>query len=348
MISRLVFALGVVCCVARLAPAQTPPPDPAKPMPDPKVTAKLNATQLRDLGNKLFDDKNYLGALAVFKEAYARFPSVKILLNIGVTLNRLERFADAANAFTRYIDSPDADASMKPDLVNAIADIDKSVGVLDLSVLPGDAQVQVNDGQWVAATVYKAYRVPAGNYEVHAKKDGFQPHTTSGAVAAGVHQAVSITLAAIPEKTKEIIKIVPGGVEGSVQPEGPRSQVGAIAIEHLDVLNSGAATIIGVTFDVFDRLQIQGGALLGPSYGGYLGAAFAVLPGKFRPIVVAGMPVFNSNGARYGIRGAGGLELQINRHLSLIAEIGVEYLFNPEMDIKDTMFIPAVGASGRL
>jgi len=346
MIARPLSALGLVCCAASFALAQPAPPD--KPIPDPKVTAKLNATQLRDLGNKLFDDKNYLGALAVFKEAYVRFPSVKILLNIGVTLNRLERFADAANTFQRYIDSPDADAAMKPEIVKAITDIDKSVGVLDLTVLPADAQIQVNDGQWVAATVYKVYRVSPGKFDVHVKKDGFQPETQTAEVSAGEHKAVAITLAAVPEKTKEIIKIVPGGIGANAEPEGPRSRIGAIALEHLDIPHSGAATIVGVTFDVIDRLQIQGGAILGPNYGGYLGAAFAVLPGKFRPIVVAGMPVFSSDGARFAVRGAGGLELQLNRHLALIAELGVEYLFNPETDIKETVFIPAVGASGRL
>jgi len=38
----------------------------------------------------------------------------------------------------------------------------------------------------------------------------------------------------------------------------------------------------------------------------------------------------------------------INRHVALIAELGVEYMLNPEADIKATRFIPALGASGRL
>jgi tetratricopeptide (TPR) repeat protein len=143
-------AIGVVCSLIGVATAQ-----PAgKDVPDPKATARLNATELRDLGNKLFDEKNYNGALAVFKEAHARFPSVKILLNIGVTLNKLERFADAANAFQRYVDAPDADASVKPEIVKAIAEIDAKVAVVELSISPSDADVQINDGDWFSAKTY--------------------------------------------------------------------------------------------------------------------------------------------------------------------------------------------------
>ena len=279
----------------------------------------------------------------MFKEAYARFPSVKILLNIGVTLNRLERFADAANAFQRFIDAPDADAAMKPEIEKAIVAIDKNVGVLELQITPSDSQVQVNDGEWVGGTT-RLYRVTAGAFTVTAKKDAYKPDTKTAQIRPGEKTAVAIRLELIPERTKEIIKFLPG----EVTPEGPRSRVGAFAMEHLDIPHSGAATFVGVTFDVIDRLQVQGSAILGPNYGGYVGAAFAVLPGKFRPIIAAGMPVFLSNGARYGVRGAGGLELQLSRHLALTAELGVEYLFNPEDDIKETVFIPAVGATGRL
>jgi hypothetical protein len=59
-----------------------------------------------------------------------------------------------------------------------------------------------------------------------------------------------------------------------------------------------------------------------------------------RPIV--------SGGARVALRGAGGVEYLVNRHLALIAELGVEYLVNPEADVKHTLFIPAIGAAGRL
>ena len=68
MVRRVALVLGVICAVAPVALADDKTPAPA----DLKMKG---AVELRDLGNKLFEDKNYLGALAVYKEAYERFPN---------------------------------------------------------------------------------------------------------------------------------------------------------------------------------------------------------------------------------------------------------------------------------
>jgi hypothetical protein len=340
MIASVRMALGLVCVATAVVAAQ--------PAPDKKPSAdKKTASELYDDGNKQFEAGKYIQALAFFKEAYSLLPNPKIQLNIAVTLNKLNRIADAANAFQHYIDLPDADPSMKPEIEKALVDMDKKLGTLEITVTPPDAEVQINLGEWLPAAEVKLYRISEGKFEVRARKEGYTPDTKSAQIRAGEKAAVPIALALVPVKTKEVIKIVPGGIVGQVQPEGPRARLGAFALEHLDIPHSGAATFVGITFDVIDRLQIQGAAIVGGTYGGYVGVAFAVLPGKFRPIVVAGMPIFMSDGARYGVRGAGGFELQVNRHLALIAELGVEHTFNPNVT-EDTLFIPAIGASGRL
>ncbi len=341
MIARPLLTIGLVCC-AGLASAQ---PAPAPKVPNTAETARLNATELRDLGNKLFDDKNYNGALAVFKEAYGRFPSVKILLNIGVTLNKLERFADAANTFQKYVDATDADPAVKPEIAKAIAQIDTTVGVLELSSSPADAQVQVNDGDWMSPTM-KLYRVAEGSVTINVKKDGYRSETKTIQIKAGEKAPLQLGLSLLPTKTDTKVIYIDNGL--TAKAEGPRSRIGAYAMEHLDISHSGAATLIGVTFDVLDRVRVEGAAILGPNFGAYAGATVAVLTGQFRPIVSMGVPIFFSNGARYGMRGAGGLELQLSRHLALVAELGVELMVNPEDDIKELVFIPAVGALGRL
>jgi hypothetical protein len=99
---------------------------------------------------------------------------------------------------------------------------------------------------------------------------------------------------------------------------------------------------------VTERLQVQGAALIGTSSGGYAGVTFAVLGGRIRPLVSVGVPVFVSDGPRVALRGAGGLELALHRKLSLVAEVGVEHVVNPEEGITPTALIPAIGAIGRL
>jgi hypothetical protein len=336
MLARAVALFAFVCLAAPIASAQTPPP--------PADLKKKNAQELRDLGNKLFEEKNYLGALAVYKEAYERFPNVKILLNIGITLNKLERFAEAANTFQRYVDDKDAEPAVKPELEKAIADIDKSVGVIELQVSPADTLVQINDGEWMLAP--KLHRIAEGSVTLNGKKDGYRAETKTVSIKGGEKQTVTLGLSLLPRETDTKVIYVDNGV--GAKAEGPRARLGAYAMEHLDIPHKGAATFIGVTFDVIDRLRLDGAAILGPNYGVFAGATLAILTGKFRPIASVGVPMFFSDGARFGMRGAGGLELQINRHLALVAEVGVEFMLNPEDDIKELVFIPAVGALGRL
>jgi hypothetical protein len=134
-----------------------------------------------------------------------------------------------------------------------------------------------------------------------------------------------------------------------VAPETPRSRFRALALVHLDVLHGGAAGFAGGTFDLTRRLQVHAAAIIGPNLGGYAGARFAILTGRIRPIVAAGMPVFVSDGARFALRGAGGIEWQIHRRVAVIAELGIEYVVNPEADITGVpIFVPAIGASARM
>jgi len=168
-------------------------------------------------------------------------------------------------------------------------------------------------------------------------------------IGAGEAVTLEIQLAPIPRPVARIITVpqpvIGVGVE---KPEGPRSRFGAIVFGNFDVPHGGAA-IVGATADVIDHVTARVGAILGPHVGGYAGATFEFLTGQYRPFVTAGLPVFFDSGARYGVRGAGGLEYEVNRHLAFVIEAAVEHEFNPEMgESKKTVFVPAAGVIGRL
>lgn len=340
-------AVVVVVALARGAAAQ-PAPSPPKPGSDAK--------SLMQSGVRLFEAKDYLGALAVFKDAYARFPSAKILLNIGTTLTALDRKAEAANAYQKYLDSADADPAKKPEVAKVLADLDKVAGQLQITVTPADAEVQINDGDYVPAGDAKLVRVAAGPYRVRVRKDKFQPEAKSAQIAAGQRLPVAFVMTAVPEPIggsggAGIGGGSSGGSGGGITAFGEpakRSRIGATALAHLDIPRGGGAALIGITADVVPHLEVQGAAILGPNYGGYAGACGVILQGTYQPYVALGMPVFFSGGARFAVRGAGGLELQINRRVALLAELGLEYVLNPENDIYGVHFIPALGATGRL
>src|SRR4051812_6151318 len=151
----------------------------AQPTTPGQSDNKSDAKALMQSGLKLLEIKDYLGALAVFKDAYKRFPSAKILLNIGTTLNLLDRKVDAANTYQRYLDAPDTDPAKRQDVANVLAEIDKTVGRLEITVTPADAEVQINDGDWVPAASTKLARIPGGQFTVRARKDKFQSEAKS-------------------------------------------------------------------------------------------------------------------------------------------------------------------------
>jgi len=350
---RITRRLVVVMCALAAAPASAH----AAPRPAPADDNKLDAKALMQSGLKLFAAKDFLGALAVFRTAYARFASAKILLNIGTTLRRLDRKAEAANVYQRYLDSTDADPAKQGDVKRVLAELDAAVATLELSVTPADAELQVNDDDWLPAATLPRVRVALGTVIIRARHAGYLPDEQAVRATAGARLPLAIALVAIPVPVAPPApardpREEPGAagitVSAGPPPAAPRAALGMIALAHLDVANAGGAGVVGLTADVTRRLQAQAAAILGPSYGGYAGASFALLTGAVRPILSAGVPIFASNGARVALRGAAGVELALNRHLALIAELGVEYLLNPEDDVDHMLIVPALGATARL
>jgi len=344
MMRRVVLALAV----ARVAAAQ--------PAPD-----KVDAKALMQSGVKLFEAHDYLGALAIFREGYQRFPSAKFLLNIGTALKELGRKPEAANAYQRYLDSPDTDPAKHDEVIGVLGELDKELGKIAITITPHDAQVQVDD-EWVPADRIHVIHVTPGAITVHARHDGYQSGEQAVEVTAGAQGAATITLALVP--TKPLIVTVHDDIPSLEQQGGPRSRYGGFVMAHVSVTPKlGSAWLLGGTADLTEQLALDVAVILGPGivssgmagypapppkYGGYVGASFAFLSGQMRPRVSAGMPIFASDGARFSLRAAGGIEYVANRHISITAELGVEENLNPPDDIRKAAFVPALAAIGRL
>ena len=191
-----------------------------------------------------------------------------------------------------------------------------------------------------------------GSVTVHVHKTHFQPYEKTLELAAGKSTTLSVDLVAAPEPTPVApvggVVPAPGGVRAAVVPAPARSRFGAIAVAHIDFKYKGGAGVVGATMELAPGLAAEAAAILGPSSGAYIGARYALLTGALHPVVAAGVPLFVSSGARIGVRGAGGIQYDVTPHLALVGELGVEHVFNPQANIAGTLFIPAVGALGRL
>jgi hypothetical protein len=313
---------------------------------------------------RLFEAKDYSGALAVFNDAYKKFSSAKILLNIGTTLKQLDRRADAANAYQHYLDSSDADPAKRSMVKAELVELDKTVGRVALVVTPGDAEVQVGN-DWVVAGKAKLVRVNPGTAVMRARRDGYQPLEQPVQVAAGAEVAATLALVAIPKPVaKQVIVTVHDGLGVRVVPEGPRTRYGGFAMAHVSVVPKlGSAWLVGGTADITTKLSADLAIMLGPGLvssgameypapppklGVYAGASYAFRTSQLRPRASAGIPIFFSDGARLSVRAAGGVEYVASRHLSMIVDVGLEEAINPQDDIRRIAVVPALAAIGRL
>jgi hypothetical protein len=144
--------------------------------------------------------------------------------------------------------------------------------------------------------------------------------------------------------------------------DGHHITPGAIGLMRID-LGRGVAGGFGIAIAPLDAVELELAALRSNQWGAYAGLRVRVLTGAVRPYIGGGIPAFafadENEGMKtkvaLGLRAAAGLELRVNGHLSVQADIGAEYFFNIADDAlvggrrpDPTLFIPTIGVIGRM
>jgi hypothetical protein len=137
---------------------------------DPKakpIAARLMAEGVAQLNSKNFDQ-----ALANFLEAYATFPSSRILLNIGSTLRDMHRYADAANTYQRFLVDPGPAATRSNEVKALLDQMDAQLTILVLKVSPEGSQVSLDGGPYITVGSTFLTRVRPGLHGIALRKTG--------------------------------------------------------------------------------------------------------------------------------------------------------------------------------
>jgi hypothetical protein len=309
--------------------------------------------------------KDYDTAIARFNEAYAKFPSPKILLNLGTTYKDMGRFADAANTYQKYLADPTVGTDRLTEVKKLLDDLDKSLLLLTVSVTPAGASVAIDDGNADVIGSSLTTRVMPGKHTIHATLDGYDAASQDLDATAGARQTVSLTLTktvTVVDTHDNALKPPPvdlgdgggGGDDGPVFTDEPKSpgsgiQLPALALQtRIDGKGRGAALAIAIDYSPIGPIEVELAALLSNAYGVYGGVRWRILPSKLAPTLGAGFPVFFSNGSRWGARISAGGQYRVSKNVMAIAELGFEHFFNPEQYFDANLFVPIVGIQGRL
>jgi hypothetical protein len=313
-------------------------------------------------GNRRLDAGDFAGALEQYRSAYALYPNVKILMNIGTMLRQLGRNAEAANAYSAYLRDQEADPARKAEVAKLLGELDHRVAILSLRVRDSGTQVLI-DGQSVGKpgrTI--AVRVEPGTHTIVGQRDGEEPVKVTVTVAA--HEAKVVTLAspddtspaAVPEPIVSEPS-APAAVSGApardaARPVAPtlshRGQLNGIARADIEGQGRGVAAAIGLSYGVGDHVELGVAALVGKEQGAEPGGTVLLLRGTFKPIVSVGVPIFFVDGARPGVRGGAGLEWDPSRDFGVSVQAGVAVFPGAPEGYESVVFVPSVGIHPRM
>jgi hypothetical protein len=223
--------------------------DPAIPVDNPATRPLAQA--LMTEGVKQLQARAFDQALANFLEAYAKFPSPKILLNVASTLRDMGRLADAANTYQRYLSDPATGAERVAEVKDLLLRLDEQLTILTVRVSPHGASISIDGGPFIPVGSTLVTRVRTGLHLVRVRKEDQNNEQTINGFE-GENKEVASKLAPPGERPPTL-------VAGGTPSPGKASAPGTPAIP------PSTQPIRGDTQDVPDR--VDGWLITGTQYG---------------------------------------------------------------------------------
>jgi hypothetical protein len=168
------------------------------PTASPEAKAKAQ-TLLRE-GARLYEKGVLLPALEKFNEAYAEFPSPKLLFNIGQASRDLGRFVDAMVAFERFLDEdPEAPADMIDEAKKSMAELQSKLGKLRIQCSRAGAEISVDGKPVGISPITQPIWAAQGSHQVTARHPATIPAVEDVDVNPGWVHTVVMTLQPLVE-----------------------------------------------------------------------------------------------------------------------------------------------------
>ena len=308
------------------------------------------ARSLFDEGTALFKAGDFVSALDRFRAAYAVEPRASILNNIGATLLRLGRKADAANAFTDYLGHPDADARQRDRVERELEQIAPDLSRLDIDIRrEGDATL--DGGPIGHAPLIRVWWVDPGAHELAVSVSGGRPVVRRFDAAAG--NAVSVVIPAARRAPS---------VELARRPRAPRRPPthahtdvrrrwrallhvhGVAAAADGDGLRwRGATTAAGAAARIVGPIDLFTAGLFGDSLGAEIGARVVLGQARLRVFASLSAQLFSRDGLEPGARLGAGAALDVTPRIQLVVGFGAALAPAVPTPVEDRYLLGTLG-----
>jgi tetratricopeptide (TPR) repeat protein len=160
---------------------------------------KVKAQSLLKEGATLYEQGNLVDALDKFDQAYAAYPSPKLLFNIGQSARGLGRLTRALEAFQRFLtEATDAPDDMLSTARTSVAELQSKLGRLRIRCTAQGAEITV-DGKVVGTTpMPNEIWVTPGSHQIAARHPDNTPSLLQIDVVAESINTVEIAMQPLP------------------------------------------------------------------------------------------------------------------------------------------------------
>jgi hypothetical protein len=152
----------------------------------PGPASKVKAQSLLAEGVALHEQGEMAPALEKFQEAYAKYPSPKLLFNIGQASREVGRFADAMEAFEHFLaEAADAPAAITVEAQQSLASLRPKLGRLSVVCATAEVEIRVDGRRLDFSPPSHLLWVMPGNHQVTALYPDVAPLVDDVDVPAG-------------------------------------------------------------------------------------------------------------------------------------------------------------------
>ena len=244
--------------------------------------AKAKAQSLLTEGAKLYEKGSLVPALEKFNEAYAAYPSPKLLFNIGQASRDLGRPAEAMEAFQRFLaEATDAPPDMTAEAKRSMAELEPKLGKLRIQCSTVGAEVSLDGRPLGKAPITDLVWAVPGGHQVTARHPNMAPAIEDIEVnASWVHTVVLSMQPLAKVAVEEPVRPKPKAAEAELvkqplpeeTPAAPSARGGRIwtwVAAGGAVAFAGSATFFGLSMQSkYDSLNKSCGSAAGASYTG--------------------------------------------------------------------------------
>lgn len=161
----------------------------------PPRAPSSEAAQRKKEGDEAFLALRYADALRAYEASYKLSPNPALHFNRGRSLEALERYAEALDAFDAFLREAPPDIRAKAgNLAEHMTELRKKISTVSFTVKPAGARILVRDVAVGTAPLAKPLRVNAGTARIELDADGYTPLTRTVDLPGGGELALTFEL----------------------------------------------------------------------------------------------------------------------------------------------------------